>query len=166
MQTLKLIASPEAMEILREAQRENTDRRILAVRAMEYIQSGPQPLAGQDLDALASRVARVVGVGKWTKQTPARFNQAGDKALVDLIYKTAEDRFTYTATFHKISGLWRLRGVRETLQEFVMDGLEAPKRHVPPLATPPELPTRRPLLPVAPDDVWRLPQVPVMPLLF
>ena len=74
----------------------------------------------------------------------------GDKALIDLVFLTSEDRLIYTATFHKIDGLWRLRGVRETLQQFMMRIVEPPG---PPfdLPTPPELLAIPPLPPLTLD---------------
>ena len=74
----------------------------------------------------------------------------GDKALIDLVFLTSEDRLIYTATFHKIDGLWRLRGVRETLQQFMMRIVEPAG---PPfdLPTPPELLAIPPLPPLTLD---------------
>jgi len=45
-----------------------------------------------------------------------RFNEAGNKALVDFTLLTSEDRYVYTATFHR-------RGAHETSQAFIISVL-------------------------------------------
>lgn len=50
------------------------------------------------------------------KNSKPYFNKNKDKALIDCEYILARDRINYTATFHKIAGVWQLRGVRETWQ--------------------------------------------------
>jgi hypothetical protein len=47
-----------------------------------------------------------------------RYNQAGDKALVDLTFHAGGDRLWYTATFHKVDGVWILRGAHESFQAY------------------------------------------------
>jgi hypothetical protein len=54
------------------------------------------------------------------------------------VFYTSEDRLTYTATFHRIGGLWRLRGVRETLQEFMVRAVVSVRSSFD-LPPPPEL---------------------------
>ena len=120
IQALKLIASPRSRQILEEAQKVNAHRADLIARAIAYIDSNPAPLADRDLEQLAKRVAQAVLIGKWEGNKPPRFNQAGDKALVDISFRQPSDAYTYTATFHRVDGIWKLRGVRETLQAFVI----------------------------------------------
>lgn len=36
--------------------------------------------------------------------------------MINLAFETAEDIYGYTATFHNTSGMWKLRGVRESFQ--------------------------------------------------
>jgi hypothetical protein len=57
-------------------------------------------------------------IGNWEGNRNTRYNESGDKALVDIEYATSEDRLTHTATFHRIDRFWRLRGIRETFQAF------------------------------------------------
>jgi hypothetical protein len=71
-----------------------------------------------DLKALAEYVAKLLTIGTWKGNGSQRFNRAGDKALIDFTFQTAEDHLVYTATFHRIDGLWTLRGANETFQAF------------------------------------------------
>ena len=87
--------------------------------ALEYIDSHPPALVDENLEALAERVARAIGIGDWQGNRAPRFNQAGDKALVNITFIAGSDRLTYTATFHRLEGTWKFRGARETLQELM-----------------------------------------------
>ena len=120
IQTLKLIASPRSRQILEEAREQNPFRAKSISRALEYVDSNPAPLAGAKLEDVAARVAQAVRIGKWTGNGKPRYNQARDKALVDSVFDAGDDQLTYTATFHWANGVWRLRGVRETLQAMVI----------------------------------------------
>jgi hypothetical protein len=120
IQTLKLIASPRSREILEEAHRQNEFRVRSVTGALEYIQSEPSPLTASNLEELAGRVAQAIKIGNWGGNGKPRCNEAGDKALLDFQYQSSIDHLTYTATFHKIDGNWKLRGVRETLQALTL----------------------------------------------
>jgi hypothetical protein len=138
IQTLKLIASPKSLQILREAQQHNPRRTISAATAIEYVAWGPPVLASESLIEAAMRVADAVRIGEWEGNSNIRLNREGDKALVDMRYYTGQDVLTYTGTFHRVDGVWRLRGVRETLQEFAAP--RSPWRPaLPDLPQPPEL---------------------------
>lgn len=128
IQSLKLIASPRSRKILEEARKENSSRAGMIDGALAYIQSNPTPLEGEDLPALAERVAKAVKIGNWEGNQSPWYNREGDKALVDFSFRLPEDALTFTATFHRVQGVWRLRGVRETHQAFV----------------PPPIPVRKP----------------------
>jgi hypothetical protein len=141
IQTLKLIASPRSLEILQEVQRLNVNRAHALSEAIAYVLSNPGALQGLDLEALARRVASTNKFGKWEGNQKPRYNERRDKALVDIVYYAPGDRLTYTATFHRIDGLWRLRGLRETLQEAVMVMPVRPR-------TPLDLPSPPEILPV------------------
>jgi hypothetical protein len=117
IQTLKLIASPRSQQILEEARNVNSRRPNSIAKALEYIHSNPPPLADEDLEALAKRVAGTIKFGNWEGNGKPLFNQGKDKALVDSWHYDGEDRLTYTATFHLVNGVWRLCGLRETFQE-------------------------------------------------
>ena len=119
IQTLKLIASPRSREILEEARQHNEQRAKMIAGALEYIDSHPPALVDENLEALAERVARAIGIGDWQGNRAPRFNQAGDKALVNITFIAGSDRLTYTATFHRLEGTWKFRGARETLQELM-----------------------------------------------
>lgn len=120
IQTLKLIASPRSQEILEEARNVNAERAGSIATALEYIASDPPPLADKNLEALAKRVAGTIKFGNRAGNGTPHYNQGKDKALVDSWYSDDEDRLTYTATFHRVDGVWRLRGLRETLQESIV----------------------------------------------
>lgn len=120
IQTLKLIGSQRSLEILREVKQQNAHRARTLAYAIEYVQSNPPPLRSPTVEDLATKLAKIIKIGEWDRNRQPRYNERGDKALVDLVFSTSEDRLTYTATFHNIDGVWRLRGVRETLQELVM----------------------------------------------
>jgi len=119
IQTLELIASDRSRRILEESSVRNEFRRLRIARAVEYIRSNPQPLTGPNLAELAKRVAEVVKFGDLEEIRPPYYDESGDKALVDFVFHSGSDRLTYTATFHLKNGVWKLRGVRETLQEFM-----------------------------------------------
>lgn len=121
--TLQLTASPRSIEILKKVQQRNPYGQKWAVRAINYIQSNPSALTGDDLEGLAVRVANVIRIGQLQNGLRVRYNQSGKKALVQWIYTTGEDRLTYTGTFQEVAGQWRLHGLRETLQEFFISTL-------------------------------------------
>lgn len=90
------------------------------------------------LDELADHVATRIRIAGFEGKGEAMYNQGGDKALIDFTYDTGEDRLIYTATFHRVGGSWRLRGIRETLQQFGLPrGI--PVRPWIDLPSPPEL---------------------------
>ena len=120
IQSLKLIASPRSLEILNDALQQNAFREKSAARAIAYIESNPLPLRDENLNQLADRVANAIKIGKLEEGRHIRYNEGGDKALVEWAYNAGEDRYVYTGTFHKVDGVWRLRGVRETLQQMIL----------------------------------------------
>jgi hypothetical protein len=122
IQTLRLIASPRSQQILEEARTGNAERAKSIARALDYIHSNPPPLADEKLEALAKRVAGTIKFGNWEGNGKPRYNQGKDKALVDSRYSDGVDLLIYTATFHLVNGVWRFRGLRETLQELIMTG--------------------------------------------
>jgi hypothetical protein len=119
IQTLMLTASTRSRELLKEARKQNPKSAASIEWALAYIKSSPAPLAGSNLNALARRVAEVTKLGDWLGNSKPRFNEAGDKALVDFSFHSGFDGLRYTATFHRVNGLWRLRGAHETYRAFV-----------------------------------------------
>jgi hypothetical protein len=126
IQALKLNGSPRSRTILDEAQQKNPAQAARIKQALAYIESNPKPLADADLVILAERVAQVIKIGTWEGNSEPRFNEAGDKALVDFTFQAALDRLVYTATFHRTDGRWKLRGVNETYQEFAPAPIKTP----------------------------------------
>jgi hypothetical protein len=114
--TLKLIASPKSLQILKEVGKADRDVAEAAEQAIQYIESGPPSLSDEDLVAAGKKVAQAIRIGDWKGNKPPRFNEAGDKALVDCEFVAGRDLLVHTATFHKVEGRWKLRGVRETMQ--------------------------------------------------
>jgi hypothetical protein len=125
IQTLKLIASPRSLGILNETLQQNT-RDSSAATAIAYLQSNPPPLTDENLNRLADRVANAIRIGRQVEPWRIRYNAGGDKALADWTYNTGQ---TYTATFLRVGGLWRLRGVRVTLQKLVVEFVGSPRSH-------------------------------------
>jgi hypothetical protein len=141
IQTLKLIASPRSQKILEESAQRNPERAKALASAIAYIQSNPRPLVGENLEELAERTAKAVRVGEWEGNGPPQFNQAHNKAIVDFAFNTGSDSLTYTATFYEIAGVWKLRGVQETLQAMLPPPILLTPRPAPPLLPiPPDLP--------------------------
>jgi hypothetical protein len=116
IRTLKLIASPRSKQVLKEVGAKNKDRADSVERAIKYIESEPASLADEDLVIAGKRVAQAVKIGKWQGNNPPQFNEKKDKALVACSFIAGRDLLIHTATFHKVDGSWRLRGVRETMQ--------------------------------------------------
>ena len=116
IQTLKLIASPKSKQILEEVGRKNKDRAGSVEAAIKYIESGPAPLSDEDIVVAGRKVAQVIKIGEWQGNKPPRYNKKEDKALVACEFIAGRDLLVHTATFHKVDGKWRLRGVRETMQ--------------------------------------------------
>lgn len=118
IQTLQLNGSPRSRRILEEALKMNPAEATRIASALDYIKSNPAALVDAKLEALAKRVAQVIKLGTWEGNGAPRFNESGDKALVDFTFQTGMDLLVYTATFHNIDGAWTLRGARETYQGF------------------------------------------------
>jgi len=123
IQTLKVIASARSESILVEVQEQNTAQAQRVAKALEYVRSGPPALSGPDLQDLGKRAAGVIAVGTWQDNAAPRFNEAGDKALLDFHFQAGSDYLTYTATFHRIGNVWIFRGARETGQAFRESGV-------------------------------------------
>ena len=118
IQSLKLTASPRSRAMLEEALGKSQAQASRIAEALAYTKVNGAPLESADLSALAERVAQVLKIGIWDGNGAPRFNEAGDKALVDLKFHSSLDLLIYTATFHKIDVTWKLRGVHETYQAF------------------------------------------------
>ena len=120
IQTLKLIASPRAREILEEAQNKNTFQQRSLSNPLQYIDSNPAALAGMDLISLSERIAQTISPVTWKGNGMPRCNEKQDQALINFNFETDEDLYFYSATFHKTSDAWKLRGLRETAQALKM----------------------------------------------
>lgn len=95
-------------------------------------------LTGPDLTQLAERTARAIAAGEWHRNSAAVFNQAQDKALIEMTFIAGLDQLVYTATFHKTGKLWSLRAARETMQGMM------PPPYVPAFEPPPQLKPQQP----------------------
>ena len=119
IRTLKLIASPKSKQILEEVGQKNKRRADSVEAAIKYIESAPAPLSNEDIVVTCRKVAQAIAIGKYHGNELPLFNEAKNKALVDFKFIAGRDILTYTATLHKVDGKWRLRGVRETMQQYL-----------------------------------------------
>jgi hypothetical protein len=114
---LKLTASPRSQQVLEEAQEKNHQAAEQIVHALAYIRSNPVLLADGDLDVAAKRVAQALWSAGWSGRVRTRFNEAGDKAMVDFTFEVGSRAgmcvYAYTGTFHRLDGVWILRGIHE-----------------------------------------------------
>ncbi|MCE5308618.1 MAG: hypothetical protein LLG20_13345 [Acidobacteriales bacterium] len=150
IQSLKLVALPRSRQILEEVKERNPARAKLVKRAIQYIDSNPDPLVDDDLERLARRAAQAVAFGRIDYVDLPFYSRSGDKALVEFAFTAGVDRLIYTATFHGGGGVWRFRGARETLQQMMPPiGVIIPHRRLFSLPEPPELP----LLPSPPAAI-------------
>lgn len=116
IEALMLIASPRSRQILDEAREKNNHRAKYIQSAIDYIDSAPAPLSDEDLEKAGKKVAQAIKIGKWQGNKPPQYNTQKDKALIACQFLFGCDWLVHTATFHKINGVWKLRGVRETMQ--------------------------------------------------
>jgi hypothetical protein len=123
IRSLRLIASPHSLQLLKEAREVNGVRTNEIDAAIAYIGTHPGPLEGRTAAAAAQKAAQALGEGSWLGNEPPRYNDKGDKALVDCNFIVGGVRYiVYTATFHKVGDLWKLRGVRETIDTVLPQG--------------------------------------------
>ncbi|NLD37793.1 MAG: hypothetical protein GX654_13080 [Desulfatiglans sp.] len=115
--TLKLIASPRSREILMEIKKKSKNNNFsnYVDSAIAYIDSNPQPIEDPDLVTAGKKVAETIKVGDWEGNKEPKFNQNHDKAIIYCNFGSGRDGYLYTAIFHKEDGIWKLRGVRETM---------------------------------------------------
>ena len=132
--SLKLIPSKHSLEILQDTYKWNRHMRELVNEAIQYLKSNPQPLTDTSLVELEKKVAKAIQMSGWTGNGIPRFNAEENKALIDFDFivdcNFAEildmvdaessvklrDLYVYTATFHKVNGVWKLRSLRETMR--------------------------------------------------
>jgi hypothetical protein len=114
IQSLQLNATPRSKAILESAGQKNP-------KVRERIQPAPPDpptLTHPELETAAKLVAQTLGPKTWQGNKAPRFNEAADKALIDLTFQIGFDYLIYTATFHKTNESWTLRNVYETYQAF------------------------------------------------
>jgi hypothetical protein len=119
IETLRLIASPQSHKALSELKEKNGERQRQISEALKYIDSNPRPIVSTNVVEAGNLVAQALQIGSWEKNDVPRLNDEGDMALIDCEFREGRDRLTYTATFHLVAGVWRLRGLRETSQTFM-----------------------------------------------
>jgi hypothetical protein len=122
IQSLKLIAAPRSLEILKTIRDSNIKPSSRVLNAIKYIESKPLPLEDTDLEGLGKRVAEAIKIGRWTGNGQPHFNENKDKAWLDCVFIAGRDELTYTATSHKDKDKWKFRGVRETMQALLARG--------------------------------------------
>src|SRR5262245_31308008 len=112
IRTLRLIASPRSCQVLEAMHPKDKDLAASVVEALTYIRSKPAPLSGRDLVALGRKVASEIAVGKLLDCRAPEFNERRDKALINMEFGLGRESITFTATFHAVGSLWKLRGIR------------------------------------------------------
>jgi hypothetical protein len=125
IRTLRLIGSPQSADILREAAKQNVGRKESFTHALAAISKGPFSLEAADLQDAGNKVAQAIKVGDWQFNTEPMYNKAKNMALVDCKFIAGRDLLIETATFHKVGDIWKLRGVRETMQVLLANPPEA-----------------------------------------
>jgi hypothetical protein len=76
----------------------------------------------EEVIVAGKKVAEAIRIGNWEGNRQPLFNAKGDMALIDCAFMAGEDEVIHTATFHRQSGKWKLRGVRETYQAVIISG--------------------------------------------
>jgi hypothetical protein len=116
IQSLRLIASPRSVQILKEVQPKNSGREETIEEAIRYVQGNPAQLSDEDLMEARNKVAKAIKIGRWEGNQEPKYNADENMALIRCEFVTGRNALTYTATFHRVGKLWKLRGVRETMQ--------------------------------------------------
>jgi len=116
IRTLMLVASPRSKQVLEEVRDKNKERADSIAAAIKYVESGAGSLSDEDVVVAGNKVAQVLQIGRWQGNKPPQYNEEKDKALVACEFIAGRDLLIQTATFHRMGGRWRLRGVRETMQ--------------------------------------------------
>jgi hypothetical protein len=83
-----------------------------------FIEITPHPRSSTNLVEAAAAVAKALETkaGKWTGNKIPRLNDDETMALVDCEFVSDRCSFIYTATFHNIGDVWKLRSVRAISQ--------------------------------------------------
>jgi hypothetical protein len=116
IRTLKLIGSAQSANLLKDAAKENPERKEFIAHALASTNTGPNWLKAADLEEAGKKVAQALRMGEWQLNTEPRYNKEKDMALIDCEFISRRDLLIETATFHKTGDKWKLRGVRETMQ--------------------------------------------------
>ena len=109
---LRLIASPKSREILEALHVEDDDAIDMIAQALEHIKSNPPPFADRNLDKLGRRLAGELKCGKWQGNSEPLLSERRDKARIGLSFAAGIERIDFTAVFHKVGEVWKLRGFR------------------------------------------------------
>lgn len=116
IQSLRLTATPQSRKVLGDVFPLNTQGATQIAKAMKYISDSPVGLSGPDLEALARNIAPALDTGTWLKNGAPVFDEAGDKAMVPMEYRSEYGEATYEATFHRTAEGWLFRGAREKIK--------------------------------------------------
>ena len=91
------------------------DMRLLA-GANKSVDSEPLPISSTNLVEAGTALAKALNIEHWAGNREPRFNDESDMALIACEFVVGRCSETYTATFHQVGGIWKLRGVRGTSQ--------------------------------------------------
>jgi len=116
IRTLKMIGSEQSANLLKEAAKENPERKESIAHALTSTNIGANFIEAADLEEAGKKVAQLIKMGEWQLNTEPRYNNEKDMALIDCEFIVGRDLLVETATFHKTGDKWKLRGVRETMQ--------------------------------------------------
>jgi hypothetical protein len=109
---LRLIASPKSCQILEALHLVGDDVATMVSDAIKYIKTNPPPFSDRDLVKLTRRLAGEIKCGKFQRNSEPLFNEKHNKALIELAFAAAIESIDFTAVFHKVGELWKLRGFR------------------------------------------------------
>jgi hypothetical protein len=109
---LRLIASPRSREVLEALHVDDDDVTATIAQAIEHIKTNPPPFADRNVDKLRRRLAAELRCGKWRGNSEPLFNKERDKARIGLSFAAGTESISFTAVFHKVGEVWKLRGFR------------------------------------------------------
>ncbi len=109
--TLCLIASPRSRSVLEELHPKDDDLASLIAASIRHIRSRPAPFTDRDLARLSKRVATELPCAESDGHPAPVYNEKRDKAFIATELIANRDGPPFNATFHRVGGLWKLRGV-------------------------------------------------------
>jgi hypothetical protein len=77
--------------------------------------ANPTSLSDRDLDGLAKRIATALSRKAWQGEVEPTYNDGGDRVVIELEFVEGRDLTPFAVMFHKVDGLWKLRGFDEVM---------------------------------------------------